>query len=190
MRIGIDIDGVLANFWEAYERLFIEVGGDLFGDRKWPAQEPQVWDWPYEFGYTKTQTKLVWKKIEENPYFWMELNPLAEFEPFREWITDNDKDEIYFITDRPGQYTKLQTECWFGAREIPYATVLVSSQKGLCAQALNLELYIDDKTENIMAVQIDSPTTKAYLLNRPYNLAARNIKLRTDSLMEVLKGAT
>ena len=39
MRIGIDVDGVLANFYAAYEALAIQTQGeDLFGEHKWPNE--------------------------------------------------------------------------------------------------------------------------------------------------------
>lgn len=187
LKIGIDIDGVLANFWKGYEELHIEIAGaDLFGDHKWPHMEPQCWDWPETFGYTKDHTKEVWRRISKSPLFWTALDPLPEFYPFRDWITDNDKDEIYFITNRLGTYPKLQTEVWFGKHQIPYATVLISEEKGLCCAALDLELYIDDKQENIDDVERDSPETNAFLLTRPYNRLATPIK-RTTTLMEVLE---
>lgn len=190
MRIGIDIDGVLANFWKGYEELHIEVAGaDLFGDKKWPNAEPQCWSWPETFGYTKDQTTEVWKRIRESKVFWYELDPLPEYEAFKEWISNNDKDEIYFITNRMGQVPKLQTEVWFGHHEIPYATVLISEEKGLCCDALDLELYIDDKPENITQVELQSPDTNAFLLLRPYNKDAKSF-MRTATLMEVLEFAS
>jgi uncharacterized HAD superfamily protein len=53
-------------------------------------------------------------------------------------------------------------------------TVLISSEKGLCARALNLDYYIDDKWENCVDVGMES-NTKVYLLDRPWNQSEYNV---------------
>jgi len=70
-RIGVDIDGVLANFWEAYENLTIQVSGeDRFGKARWPNQYPPSWNWPEDhFGYSKATMSEVWNTIRTNSTF-------------------------------------------------------------------------------------------------------------------------
>lgn len=168
MRIGIDIDGILADFYSPYEKLHIQVAGDRFGSQRFPEVWPQIWDWPSLFGYTEEDTSAVWQLILADPDFWMDLGTLPDFNALSFELMHHN--EVYFITDRRGVSPKRQTECWFASRGwIP--TVLVSAQKGLCCKALKLDLYIDDKGENIQAVEAESPDTRAYLLDRPYNQA-------------------
>jgi len=79
------------------------------------------------------------------------------------------KDDVYFITSRPGIDAKIQTEDWLYNAGYPHATVLISSAKGLCAQALKLDVYIDDRWENCVDVATTSLKTKVFLLDRPWN---------------------
>ena len=62
MRLGIDVDGVLANFSKGYAELIIELTGkNLFqpGD----IEDPPVWDWDILRGYTKEEVSATWKHI-------------------------------------------------------------------------------------------------------------------------------
>lgn len=194
MRIGVDIDGVLAAFYGAYENLFIRISGeDHFYDKRWPDYYPETWNWPGDkFGYTPETTKLVWAEIKKDPSFWRRLPPMPEWDEYFEWAISNiPPHEVYYVTDRSGVLPKFQTESWFDAHGMPYATVLISSQKGAIAYGLGLDLYVDDKFENIKNVEEISPMTRAVLINRPYNQLDRfpgqkDVKERADTLMEVL----
>ena len=110
MRIGIDVDGVLSDFYTAYEKLHIFVSGeDRFGDKKFPAQYPQSWDWVNDhFGYSKEITKKVWGIIKTDPDFWFNLGLL----PDALSLVLEPSDDVYFISDRIGVLAKRQTEQW------------------------------------------------------------------------------
>ena len=171
MRIGFDIDGVLANFPPAYEKLFV----DITGDNNFPpltSEGPGSWNWPTDLhGYTAEHTKEAWRRIKKSPDFWVSLDAiLPDFIHFMNWLGEHEDDhELYFVTARPGTETKWQTEQWFINRIGVAPTVLISEEKGMIAKALNLDLYVDDKAENIKDVEEKSPNTKAYLIDRGYN---------------------
>ena len=169
-RIGIDIDGVIANFYTAYENAVVEEAG---GEDKFPARYPEilppVWNWPEHYGYDKMITQRVWMKIKESRDFWTKLQRLPDAAILVDsmpWAIH----DVYFITDRAGVNAKQQTEIWLRERlGIMNPTVLVTPNKGLSAAALRLDVYVDDKGENVLDVEKQSPGTHVYIIDRPYN---------------------
>jgi uncharacterized HAD superfamily protein len=167
MRIGIDIDGVLADFNESFIRRTVTVTNrDMFPPR--PFDIP-IWDYPQHYGYTEAEVSAVWKTIVEDSMFWAYLTPYPTTKPFLQKLNP-EKDDLYFITSRPGIIAKQQTEAWiryYGGPVSP--TVLISSMKGECARALDLEAYIDDRDKNVLNVRAYSSTTRVYILDQPWN---------------------
>lgn len=187
MRIGIDIDGVIANFYSAYETAVIEeAGGEDKFPAKYPEQLPPVWDWPEHYGYDKMITGRVWKKIKESRSFWGNLGKLPDAKVLDQsmpWAIH----DVYFITNRAGANAKQQTERWLRERfPIHNPTVLVTPNKGLAAAALQLDVYIDDKGENVLAVEQQSPATRVYLIDRPYNEHVK-VQRRVSGLKSVFE---
>jgi hypothetical protein len=191
MRIGFDVDGVLANFFTAYEKQVIEKanGLDLFGQNKYPDVLPPVWNWPEHYGYDNEIVSKVWSYIKDNPIFWDTLTPL----PALDLLIDFDyvSNDLYFITDRPGQGAQAVTANWL-ASELGFIPSLIISRKGkgLVANALDLDLYIDDKVENVLDCQEKAPEVRTYLAPQyPYNLNHKDfprVKLTQPTVKEVL----
>ncbi len=168
MRIGIDVDGVLADFNRSFiERVITVSGKDLFPPR--PFDIP-TWDYPEHYGYTPEETKIVWESIVADPTFWASLSPYPDTADFLSPLA-NRADDVYFITSRPGTRSKAQTERWLrmhGYHSRP--TVMISSKKGLCAEALDLDFYLDDRDHNCYDVwDRRSPKTLVALMDRPWN---------------------
>lgn len=171
MRIGLDVDGVLANFFRAYEDHIINATGkNLFGSQRYPAALPQVWDWPQTFGYTAAEISEVWKHIRANADFYRQLESLPGVLAARQLTSD--RHDIYFITDRNGPNAQRETQIWLSLRGFRNPSVLLAKTgKGDIARALDLELYIDDKVENILDVQEKAPKCRSYLAPLyPYNI--------------------
>lgn len=132
MRIGFDIDGVLADFNTSFIALIPEVTGrNLFPAGYWP----QTWDYPQALGYTKEEVSAVWEVIKQGGTFWNELPPLPDIYVLRDWLCsppiNSEYHEFYFITSRMGKSVKLQTEDWLDSYiDAPGNTVLISSEKG------------------------------------------------------------
>lgn len=189
MKIGIDVDGVLADFNKSFiERVIAVTGKDLFPPR--PFDIP-TWHYPQHYGYTDAEMKYpdgpVWGSISDDSSFWYHLSPYDGVVEFMARL-DSGVHDFYFITNRPGATAKSQTENWidyhnFGLQSDSFSnpTVLVSGAKGMCARALKLDLYIDDNTENCLDVNSASPSTHVIMLARPWNTAQMGI-LRVDSL--------
>jgi len=169
MRLGIDVDGVAANFNASFIPRCIRVTGrDLFPHRPFPIP---LWDYPQHYGYSEAEVRLVWEEITKDERFWADL-------PVYSWTRDflgclegrASVDDVYFITSRPGVYAKHQTEEWIAKHGGPRRpTVLISSEKGLCAKALRLDAYIDDRDKNVIDVRTEAPYSRTFLLDHPWN---------------------
>lgn len=176
MILGIDIDGVLADFNQDYVKLINKMTGIEF-----PALGE---DYPDEWFYCKTAYrkagydeakvsatgKAVWGAISSSKSFWLDLKPYPGAIKFLQWISLL-KDDIYFMTSRPGATAKWQTEKWlkrngfFGS-----PTVIITSEKGMTCKAVKADFYVDDKTENLQDVVFTCPPTQVYRVIRPYNI--------------------
>jgi 5'(3')-deoxyribonucleotidase len=184
VKLGIDVDGVLANFNEKFIQRCIDVTGkDLFPTR--PFDIP-TWHYPQVYGYTEKEMGSVWGSVKADPSFWYSLNAYPTTQQDLLYLGNRqyfNKDEIYFITNRDGDQPKKQTEMWISehcwAAFKPSITVLISSAKGLCAKALYLDVYIDDRHENCIDVKTRSPETKVFILDRPWN--------RTEAMLTLQK---
>lgn len=168
MIIGLDIDGCLADFNTSFINRVIQVTGkDLFPPR--PFDIP-TWDYPQHYGYREGEVSAVWENIKVDVNFWFGLSGYPDADDALEMISHRTADDIYFITSRPGKEAKEQTEMWLMDYGVDNPTVLISSQKGLCAAALRLDAYIDDRWENVVDVsQWGKLRTKTFLLDRPWN---------------------
>lgn len=197
MKLGIDCDGVLCNFIDAYKQLIIKITGvDLFlVDMQWNS-----WDFDKKCGYTnKDHLNKVWDYINNSISFW---NTLPAYEDASEvllqlWGRVLKGDDLYFVTSRPGNSTvtpKLQTEGWLNTQFLWRSwhqftpTVLITSQKGDAAALLELDYYIDDRWENCLDVLDKAPWCNVYLMDRPWNAGKDNPQIkRVKSVMEMLK---
>lgn len=187
MILGIDIDGVLADFNSSYIELVKEVTGrDLFPEG-YNREQIKTWNYPEYHAYTKEEIDKVWEVIAESYDFWYDLNAYEDAEAFGMALQDLDT-ATYFITSRIGKRVKEQSEDWLTKHlGIVNPTVLISSQKGECCHALKVNYYIDDKNENCQDVLTRSPKTLCAMLARPWNslegISGGNI-IRVASLQE------
>jgi len=164
VRIGCDIDGVLADFTSAFNAL-VRVEFDI----KLPNPAP-TWNWHREGGVTREQESKLWDYIK-NSMWWGTLHALPGALDAIEKLNLRSKGghDIYFITSRPGKLSKYLTEVWLKYHGMDTPTVLVTSDKGPVAKGLRLDVFVDDKPENITDVLIHSPSTRSYLVDHLYN---------------------
>jgi uncharacterized HAD superfamily protein len=168
LRIGIDVDGVLANFTRGYAELIKQTSGRNLLTAEMIARPPS-WNWDRDAGYTKEEETAAWGAINESLTFWADLEPLvrpAIFDALDEIAQEND---LYFITTRMGQHPKRQTEWWLASHGIQFPTVLVTAQKGPVAEGLDLEAFLDDRDKNLYEIQDAIPECKLFVLDYPYN---------------------
>jgi hypothetical protein len=182
MIIGVDIDGVLANFNKAYRQRLISVTGrdlipevDCRGEA--PGEEPPCWDYAPVYGYTKDEDRATWNSIKNDREFWVNLSPLpGAFQALQRFVRLQDAGhEVYYITSRPGVEVQTQSLLWLLKQQgLGLPTVMIArGEKGLLAAGLQLTHFLDDRPENCFSVQIASPNTGNYLLACRYNEWAR-----------------
>ena len=161
LRLGIDLDGVLADFVSAFNALAF----DLLGVQAPPAD---CWDYMKKGGMTRRQEEQLWDHVRDSPNFWSSLQPYSETPRVLPRLASTTH-AIYFITSRRSPTAKVQSEDWLMKMGHPRPTVCISSQKGLLCRALRITHFLDDHTANVQQVLTDSPATSAYLLTRPWN---------------------
>lgn len=170
-RIGVDIDGVLANFCLAFMDLLVEVTGrDLVPESvKENTRTIPIWNWPAHYGYTREEEQRAWDRVKESDEFWQTLKAMPGATELLDQLNHVNGD-VYFVTSRLGNSAKRQTETWlrfYGAWE---PTVLVNyGNKGKIAQGLQLTHFIDDNADNCKAVLAEVPACSIYLLRCGYN---------------------
>lgn len=165
-----DIDGVLADFNNAYRDIILELTGlelpPITNDY------PTKWNYHEDVFITKKDLNKVWNYIKTTS-FWEKLKPYPECREALIGIKEQrlNGDDIYFITSRPGRYAKRQTERWLQSQGFSDPTVLISSNKGPVCAGLGVDVFIDDKPENCEEVALACPNSDVFLLDRPYNRA-------------------
>lgn len=168
--IGVDVDGIVANFETGYAPLLTQVSGIEFPRLNTPGW-PDTWFWDRAAGVTKEQELKVWSEmITPSSTFWVDLPPHPGAVEFLNRLDRHQRrDDVYFITNRMGKQAKCQTEEWLMCYGFEEPTVLISGDKGACCKALKVTHYIDDKNENCEDVVVNSPSTRCFMLARAYN---------------------
>lgn len=167
MRIGCDVDGVVASWNNAFVRLIKqETGIEIDTTAPWPT----MWQWPKQYLKSSTITKL-WNWIKANPWWWRMLEATdtgyADLRLLEQLSRAGHA--VYFITNRPGHEAQRQTAVWLSA-EMLYPTVLLAKDanaKALLCEGLGLDLMIDDRPANVEACQ--RAGTRTFLRDQPYN---------------------
>lgn len=187
LRIGFDMDGVLADFGRAYRevesRLFPERpdapafagdnnrrsddGEDRLADA---AVVPDLATPPSEdASQARTRHASVWRAIEATQDFWTSLEPLDRTAVGRiRSLAMEHRWDVFFITQRPhtaGETVQRQTQRWLVTQGFDLPSVLVVERgRGAVAKALRLDYLVDDSYQNCMDVTADSPATKVILV--------------------------
>lgn len=172
MKLGIDVDGVVADFVTGYTDLIRQ----KFGIRLPPRSDsyPDVWDFELAGGVTKAQRSELLEHIKSTEFFGA-LYPenRRTFDALQRLSEATYHHDVYFITQRSGARAKWLTEKWLGWHGfVKPPTVLIvngAEGKGLIAKALGLDVFVDDKPENLMAVLRATEGLRAYLIDKPYN---------------------
>jgi hypothetical protein len=181
LRIGFDMDGVLADFASAFRehelRLFgpppAEDSPVAGRERRQRTGDPEKEEERQAAAPTHvpidTQARLdsrrredaIWQAIESIPDFWTTLRPLDPSAVRR--IHDlmlRHRWEVFFITQRPfteGETVQRQTQRWLVAQGFDLPTVIVlRGSRGVAASALGLDYHVDDRPQNCIDVVADS----------------------------------
>jgi hypothetical protein len=168
LRIGVDCDGVLADFVGGLRQLALFHYNIDIGDT------PQEWDW-WQAKLSKVQFHQLWHQITKHPEWWMGLKPCLDapqaFQAIHEWQIDHGAD-VYVITSRPGDRVQWFSQKWINKwahTPIPVLIAPDARAKGVLAAGLGLTHFVDDKPENVEAVRIQMPNARCCLLTRSWN---------------------
>jgi hypothetical protein len=168
-RLGIDIDGCLADFNRAYQAILPKVTGrDLFPPDAY--KDPPCWSWEEHFGYTDEETRRVWDTILASSTFWFGLDPLPRALEALNRLNDlaDDGADVYFLTHRMGAHAKQQTEAWLHQYGMDMPTVILVEDKAAVINALSLDFFVDDKAATITKV-LDCCNIDPYMIKYSYN---------------------
>lgn len=175
LRLGLDLDGVFANFNRHAAHLLREVSGRALIENC-DDFLPDVWDWFPAVGYRASEIAKMWECIEKRPDFWLTLDPLAGAIETLKQVSRLHGTELWFLTRRPGATAHHQSVEWLARRAIRYPHVIIVNDikdKGRLASALGLDVYVDDHPETLVEMEKASPTTRLVLFHAPYNAWAQ-----------------
>ena len=172
LRLGFDIDGVLANFRAAFRDTAIRIVRGEVGDfdlGETPGRESPL---------SPEDVRRVWDHIGKAPNWWMEIDAYEPAQIARLYsLTRAAGWEVFFMTKRPpsaGDSVQFQTQWWIERFGFYLPSVLtVPGSRGDIANALRLDLMVDDQLINCVEVVSASPT-KAILMQRAPDSGARD----------------
>lgn len=163
LRLGFDIDGVVADFRSA----FVEAAVRLLGK---DAIRRDASPMPDLDAVSAADASRVWKVITETPNWWLSLAPYEPSQIARLYqLARRFRWEVTFPTSRiptAGDSVQFQSQAWLEARGfyLP-SVVMVPGSRGEIANALRLDVIVDDQFLNCLEV-IGASQTKAILLLR------------------------
>jgi hypothetical protein len=182
LRIGFDLDGTLADMESELVRQAKLLFGDTMTERlgaqppnpgathtaldaaeQQAAAENAKDNVPplLKLDMTPRQQRKLWRHVESIDNFWFtlrEIEPgavkrLAEVSAEYRW-------EVIFLTKRPetiGKTAQMQTQRWLEAKGFTLPSVfVVQKSRGRIADALGLDIVVDDRPENCLDVVVDS----------------------------------
>ena len=204
LRIGFDLDGVIADFGSAFR----DVERRLFGPEAAVAPEPPELEAEREEraapnvpaavrspSEQRRRRDAIWQAIHETPDFWTTLKPLdpAAVPRIHEMMLRHGW-EVFFITQRPstaGDTVQRQTQRWLRDQGFDLPSVLViTGSRGRAAEAVRLNYHVDDSPQNCLDVAADARAKPILILqdrNERAEKGARRLRISvTRSVGEAL----
>lgn len=168
LRIGLDIDGVLADFRSAFHAT---ARRSLRHDIEDPVDPKSAQ------ALERKDVKRVWEMVAKTPNWWLELAPYEPEQIARLYALARSAGwEVFFLTNRPtsaGDTVQFQTQWWLERQGYYLPSVLtVPGSRGEVANGLRLDIVVDDLVMNCVEV-VGASTAKALLLMRGGDQAAR-----------------
>ncbi len=171
-KVGLDIDGVLADFGGQY-RAYAKAHGYEVDD------EQPHWNFPYKI------TRELWEKVKKDKSFWVNIPTLCDpkalpFEP------------VAYVTARsiPIEWT----EEWLVKNGFPPEPVVAVGCKGngehkskvQAIRDLDIEIFVDDCVQHF--IDLSKAGVCTYLMDQPYNRKLEVGFKRIKSLNDLVTG--
>ena len=177
MRIGCDLDGVLADLNRAFTTIArrrypaLDVSGVTAAavvaaapgaDEESPVASevpPPPEDVP--LALDRRQMDAIWQEICDVTDFWETLEEIEDGAIARlAALAEAQRWEVVFLTSRPrtaGRLVQRQSQRWLDRKGFPMPSVyVVHKSRGKIADALALDVVIDDRPENCLDVALES----------------------------------
>jgi hypothetical protein len=165
LRLGIDVDGVVADFRSAFRAL---------AERELGSGAP-----PKEAELAKPQIDRLWRTVAATPNWWLDLPPYEPDQIARLYArARQSRWEVFFMTSRPvsdGDSVQLQTQVWLERHGFFLPSVLTTpaGARGEMARSLRLDVALDDRLVNCLEVISASNSKAVMLLREPADPTAR-----------------
>lgn len=175
MRLAFDLDGVLADLHGAYARaartLYPELDPSALAspntgaspppdDSGTPKEAPDV-EAESRPALTRQQSHAVWKHMCGQPNFWETLDEIEPGAVARLYdVSTARRWDVIFLTSRPfapGDTLQRQTQRWLERCGFRLPSVFIVQQaRGRIADALELDVVVDDRPEGCLDVVLES----------------------------------
>lgn len=176
LRIGVDLDGTLADLSSTYheyeETLFGTLSDDDVVEPGEETEKPTDKEKLKAAKERSMRQEQVWRALKKTPDFWTLLKPLEDgvvAALYSAMIQHNW--EVFFVTQRPksaGASVQRQTQDWLIAQGFPTPSVLtLTGSRGRAAHALDLDFLIDDLPKNCVDVISDSKCRPILVIREP-----------------------
>jgi hypothetical protein len=168
LRIGVDVDGVIADFRTAFRAT---------ATRCLRRDVPEFESTESAGPLSPDEIRKVWDHIGKTQNWWMDVPAYEPDQIARLYsVTRAAAWEVFFLTKRPssaGDSVQFQTQWWIERFGFYLPAVLtVPGSRGEVANGLRLDMIVDDQLLNCAEV-ISASTTKALLMLRSADNAAR-----------------
>jgi hypothetical protein len=157
LRLGVDVDGVVADFRTAFRSLAERELGRAAADAETELSRPDV--------------ERLWKRVAETTNWWLDVPPYEPDQIGRLYEhARRSRWEVVFLTSRPasaGDSVQLQTQVWLERLGfyLPAVITTPAGARGELARSLRLDLALDDRMVNCLEI-ISASNAKAVLIAR------------------------
>jgi hypothetical protein len=163
LRVGFDLDGVIADFRTA----FLDAATKILGREAIRRPSSPM---PDLDAVSAADAQRVWEVITQVPNWWLSLAPYEPAQISRLYqLARRYRWEISFLTSRiptAGDSVQFQSQAWLEAHGFYMpAVVTVPGSRGEIANALRLDLIVDDQFLNCLEV-VGASQTKTILILR------------------------
>jgi hypothetical protein len=184
MRIAFDLDGVLADLHTTYVKVAVQLFPEL--DRAGiaaadvgasppgpePAAESEAPGPGESLAVSRRQSEAIWKHLAAVENFWQGLGEIEHGAIARLAALANERRwEVLFITSRPtsaGLTVQRQSQRWLRDRGFDLPSVyVVHGSRGRVAQALDLDVVVDDRPDNCLDVVLESKAAAILIWRGP-----------------------